>query len=1542
MLFVGLPDQLFAEGSAQLGTNQALVNSTVINVDIGATTERIRWTGTGSARIYSPMPADLLVATLTNNQIYSVTTTGAFRVALTANQTVGTAWSVSVLPATGTTEIPGRVYSTVWSFNAGDYVRATTGSFYARLNGGALGVDGVIQMQLKGLAGFIYYVAANERGVDGPNAGRSVPVAGATMTPQHRMYLNIPSLANIAPITPVINNQSYSGGATSCQGIVPGQTVGTFAFESNVNGTYHLICDTNKDGVFDILNGMDFFYIGNATIAGPNEATWGGTDDAGNPVAPGSYNCRIRLNVGEYHWVGNDIETIYEGLRLYEVDAASARTSLPMFWNDNLVQANAVLMPNNNTSPPQSPVTGLFGGLWTSAATPYGFDSNGVYTGDARAWGRFQSLSKGNRAFMDTFTWLKSDVGLDIVVTAYDPTVNSDTDTLPDFVEICELGTNPTNPDTDGDGIPDDVESNNGFPIDTDGDGIIDALDVDSDGDGILDINEGAGDTDGDGIPDYRDLDSDGDGTPDADEAGVDTDGDGIPDNRDADDDNDGVLSLVDTSPLVPAICQDLDNDGCNDCAVGRDGFGPLADNTPNNDGTDTDGDGTCNLGDLDIDNDGVLNTADNSPLNNKICADADSDTCDDCAIGRDGLGPLTDNMPNNDGLDTDSDGACDAGDLDNDNDGVLDTQDNNPNNPDLCRDVDLDTCDDCAVGTDNFGPLVDNNPANDGPDADSDGMCDAGDLDSDNDGVPDTADPSDNNPDVCGDTDGDTCDDCAVGTDNFGPLADNNTSNDGDDNDADGVCNAGDTDDDNDGVLDAADSNDNNPNVCQDTDSDSCDDCAVGTDGLGPVADNHPTADGPDADADGICNAGDGDDDNDGLLDNLDSAPTDPFVCADADGDGCDGCAVGIDGFGPLADNKPAADGLDADGDGTCDAGDSDDDNDGVLDGNDSAPANPSVCLDTDSDGCDDCVIGVDGFGPLADNNVSNDGTDTDVDGLCDAGDVDNDNDGVVDSADPNPLDPNLCGDADNDTCNDCAVGTDDFGPLADNNTDNDGPDVDSDGICDVGEDSDGDGLTDAVEVAIGTSPFDRDSDHDGIGDFVETNGGQEIDTDLDDTIDALDLDSDKDGVSDFLEGVRDSDRDGTPDWRDIDDDEDGILTSQEGTEGLVFGGDVDSDNIPNYLDTDSDGDSKLDASELDGDDDNDGIPNYLDPNDADGPDADADGDGLTNLLETTLGTNPTNPDSDGDGINDFIETNGGQVVHSDNDAIIDALDLDSDGDGVDDRFEGTVDTDADDLPDWRDIDDDNDTIPTKTELQDSLTFGLDVDGDGLLNWLDTDSDADTVLDETELTGDLDGDGVPNYLDAIDDDGPDVDPDSDGLTNAQEAAIGTNPYKADSDGDGIGDFVETNAGSAIDSDNDGTIDALDLDSDNDSLLDSEEGATEDTNNDNTPNWRDPDDDGDSIPTLIELFDAIRYGTDTNGDGELNWLDTDSDGDGKLDSVEGREDADADGTPNYLDPNDSDGPLADADNDGLTNIDENIIGTNPNVADTDGDGLLDG
>ena len=121
-----------------------------------------------------------------------------------------------------------------------------------------------------------------------------------------------------------------------------------------------------------------------------------------------------------------------------------------------------------------------------------------------------------------------------------------------------------------------------------------------------------------------------------------------------------------------------------------------------------------------------------------------------------------------------------------------------------------------------------------------------------------------------------------------------------------------------------------------------------------------------------------------------------------------------------------------------------------------------------------------------------------------------DSDNDGVPDKRDIDPLDPDICEDADNDGCDDCAIGTDDEGPLPDNDPANDGPDADADGICDIGdnclfdpnpgqEDDDGDAVGDACDGC----PQDVNKTEPGICGC----GAPDIDTDGDGTYDCHDL---------------------------------------------------------------------------------------------------------------------------------------------------------------------------------------------------------------------------------------------------------------------------------------------------------------------------------------------------------------------------------------------------------------------------------------------------
>lgn len=223
-----------------------------------------------------------------------------------------------------------------------------------------------------------------------------------------------------------------------------------------------------------------------------------------------------------------------------------------------------------------------------------------------------------------------------------------------------------------------------------------------------------------------------------------------------------------------------------------------------------------------------------------------------------------------------------------------------------------------------------------------------------------------------------------------------------------------------------------------------------------------------------------------------------------------------------------------------------------------------------------------------------------------------------------------------------------------------------------------------------------------------------------------------------------------------------------------------------------------------------------------------DTDADGLCDSVETNsglyrgptdTGTDSRNPDTDGDGLMDGEEVN---VFKTDPTLT------DSDQDGLTDWEEVNTyltdptkeDTDGDLLPDLWEI---NNLLDPKSSA--GLDGGVgDPDEDNVMNLIeyltgtnpnDADTDADGMNDSWEMQYSL------SPTDSDGENGADGDADEDGLSNLREYQNRTDPRNADSDGDGLGDLWEVE--NSLDP-NDGTGDnGPDGDPDEDGMTNREE-----------------------------------------------------------------------------------------------------------------------
>ncbi|MHA1432810.1 MAG: hypothetical protein ACTSO7_03090 [Candidatus Heimdallarchaeota archaeon] len=447
------------------------------------------------------------------------------------------------------------------------------------------------------------------------------------------------------------------------------------------------------------------------------------------------------------------------------------------------------------------------------------------------------------------------------------------------------------------------------------------------------------------------------------------------------------------------------------------------------------------------------------------------------------------------------------------------------------------------------------------------------------------------------------------------------------------------------------------------------------------------------------------------------------------------------------------------------------------------------------------------------------------------------------------------------------------------------------------IDDDSDDDLVPDGVEIFdLGSNPNLNDTDSDGMDDRYEWIWGLLInvndsydDPDLDGLINLLeyengikpnDPDTDDDTLNDYDEVVVwgthpiTYDTDGDYIW-------DGHEVHLYGTHPMML--DTDSDyindgdeirgyykptnpaaNVTGYVPGQINGGLNATNNDTDGDLMIDGFELYYDLHPLNGTDwpYDYDGDGLTNLEEAGLLTDPYSTDTDGDTLLDNEELIYGS----------DPARYDTDGDGLSDYVEIIVlktnvtnpDTDYDGLSDYLEVhvyssdpkeqDSDGDTLLDGDEvnIHGSDPTLKDTDEDKLDDNLEVDFNSSPVTKDTEA------DGMEDYfewlygLDPLVDDSLD-DPDNDLITNGEEFIYKSNPLNNDTDSDKLSDYDEIRIHYTL---------AYSNDTDQDFLSDYDEIVHH-----TLPHDPDSDDD-----TLLDGIEVFTYGTnatlfDTDGDG---------------------------------------------------------------------------
>ncbi len=468
-------------------------------------------------------------------------------------------FEVDVLRDGGEPVQGGRLNARQWLINAHNFDLATDADFYvmATVNDGAR----IFVIDYEEMRGFRYSIIANQQGLrDHPNQSwcqfGDPTEEGCAFFGQgdsqavftgYNLYLNFPDPPPAPSPGPMMANFEFNDDAGTPSISPDGdgvQDVGTFSFESNVDGVFKITLDTNQDGVFDAAE--DVQVSGEARV-GRNELMWDGRGRDGLVVPDGDYAFQVELITAETHFPMLDIEDNAAGFVVWEQSSADVEDRVPvrMYWDDQAVRDEAALLDELDAVevlPEGSQIPGEGDAAHQRRRWQQPLRENANTGAQEDVPMVFDTWVFGERVIIGVVGCRRCLEDLDSLrIGGEDEAGDADMDGIGDDEEE-ELGTNPNSADSDEDGLDDWTEIHGENPTDptnrdTDGDGIADGVE-DANQNGALDEGETDPknpDTDGDSLADGAE-DSNGNGVVDGNETDPrlrDTDGDGMPDDGD-------------------------------------------------------------------------------------------------------------------------------------------------------------------------------------------------------------------------------------------------------------------------------------------------------------------------------------------------------------------------------------------------------------------------------------------------------------------------------------------------------------------------------------------------------------------------------------------------------------------------------------------------------------------------------------------------------------------------------------------------------------------------------------------------------------------------------------------------------------------------------------------------------------------------------------------------------------------------------------------------------------------------------------------------